>query len=155
MEGLLRVSSKEKTAVRLRLRTISKQETVEERSELDVSGVFYLDHATGSRYLHYEEEQEAGVIRTVLKITDKEVLLMRSGAVSMRMHFFKERKRSTVSVDYGVGKLMMESELLNIEEVYEDSELFAGKIDFQYELLDNGVNIGLFDVSMILEEDKE
>nr|WP_241433156.1 DUF1934 family protein [Listeria cornellensis] len=80
---------------------------------------------------------------------------MRSGAVNMRMHFFRERKRSTVSVDYGVGKLMMESELLNIEEVYVQENLFSGKIDFQYELLDRGVNIGIFDVSMILEEDKE
>ncbi|WP_325064984.1 YwiB family protein [Paenilisteria weihenstephanensis] len=149
------MSNKEKTPVLLRLKTISKQEMEEETTELTASGVFYLDHKTGSRYLHYEEEQEAGVIRTVLKVTDTEVLLMRSGAVNMRMHFFRERKRSTISVDYGVGKLMMESELLNIEEIYTQDEMFSGKINFQYELLDNGVNIGIFDISMILEEDKE
>ncbi|WP_430539435.1 DUF1934 domain-containing protein [Listeria rocourtiae] len=148
------MSNKEKTPILLRLKTISKQEMEEEITELALSGVFYLDHTTGSRYLHYEEEQEAGTIRTVLKITDQEVLLMRSGAVNMRMHFFRERKRSTVSVDYGVGKLMMESELLNMEEVYVQEAGFSGKINFQYELLDRGVNIGIFDVSMILEEDK-
>lgn len=50
---------------------------------------------------------------------------------------------------------MMESELLNMEEAYVQEAGFSGKINFQYELLDRGVNIGIFDVSMTLEEDKE
>lgn len=50
-------------------------------------GCFYRDK--GNRYLHYEEKQLAGTIRTVLKIADNELLLMRSGAVNMRMHFFE------------------------------------------------------------------
>lgn len=59
----------------------------EEKSDMSVSGVFYRDK--GNRYLHYEEKQLAGTIRTVLKIADNELLLMRSGAVNMRMHFFE------------------------------------------------------------------
>ncbi|WP_088809687.1 MULTISPECIES: DUF1934 domain-containing protein [Listeria] len=142
--------TKTRTPVKIHITNIVRQMNAEEKTEMSVSGVFYQDE--NSHYLHYEEKQVAGVIRSVLKISKEELLLLRSGAVSMRMHFFKDKKRSVASVDSGAGKLVFESELIGYTEAFEKNPL-SGKIAFQYDLLSGGAFIGSYEVNMRIEEE--
>ncbi|HAO5836897.1 TPA: DUF1934 domain-containing protein [Listeria monocytogenes] len=143
----------ERKKVTIHITNVIRQMDAEEKSDMSVSGVFYRDK--GNRYLHYEEKQLAGTIRTVLKIADNELLLMRSGAVNMRMHFFRDNRRSTASVDSGAGKLQLESELVSMEELYENKPDVLSEVAFQYDLLSHGEYIGSYTVLMKIEEDAE
>lgn len=79
---------------------------------------------------------------------------MRSGAVNMRMHFFRDNRRSTASVD-SAGKLQLESELVSMEELYENKPDVLSEVAFQYDLLSHGEYIGSYTVLMKIEEDAE
>ena len=71
-------------------------------------------HTTGEQfqkgnttYLRYDEEHELGFVKTTVKIAPKEVMIMRSGAVTMKQRFIKGQKTMT---DYATpfGKLQLE-----------------------------------------------
>ncbi|EMG27105.1 hypothetical protein X560_1514 [Listeria fleischmannii 1991] len=142
--------AKTRTPVKIHITNIVRQMDAEEKTEMSVSGVFYQDEK--SNYLQYEEKQMTGIIRSVLKISESELLLLRSGAVNMRLHFFKDQRRSVASVDSGAGKLAFESELIGYRETFCESP-FSGKITFQYDLLSGGEFIGSYEVSMRIEEE--
>ncbi|EUJ32736.1 hypothetical protein MFLO_06504 [Listeria floridensis FSL S10-1187] len=142
--------AKERKTVQIQITNLIRQMDALEKTEMTVPGVFYRD--AGNIYLHYEEKQVAGNIRSVLKISEKELLLLRSGAVNMRLHFFKDRKRSTASVDSGAGKLVFESELVGYNETFQEEAEVRGEVAFQYDLLSAGTYIGSYEVTMRIEE---
>lgn len=77
---------KERKPVRIQITNLVRQMDALEKTEITVPGVFYRDE--GNIYLHYEEQQVEGKIRSVLKVSETELLLLRNGAVNMRLHFF-------------------------------------------------------------------
>ncbi|WP_239255107.1 DUF1934 domain-containing protein [Listeria ilorinensis] len=145
--------AKERQPVKIHITNVVRQMESEEKTEMSVSGVFYLHE--GNRYLHYEERQVTGEVRTVLKLSEEELLLLRSGAVNMRMHFFRDKRRSTASIDSGAGNFLFESELVALEENFQPADGLFGEIAFQYDLLQAGSYIGSYNVKMRIEEDKE
>ncbi len=58
-------------------------------------------------YLRYNEEHELGFVKTTVKISPDEVMVMRSGAVTMKQRFIQGQKTMT---DYATpfGKLQLE-----------------------------------------------
>ncbi|WP_163655090.1 DUF1934 domain-containing protein [Listeria sp. PSOL-1] len=147
-------SRKVRRPVRIYITNIVRQMDSEEKTETTVAGVFYQDE--GSYYLHYEEKELTGIIRTVIKLSDKELLLLRSGAVNMRMHFLKDGKRSTATIHSEAGKLIFESELISCQEIFAEEPVgFLKELAFQYDLLNTGEYIGSYSVLIGIEEESK
>lgn len=141
---------KERKSVRIQITNLVRQMDALEKTEITVPGVFYRDE--GNIYLQYEEQQVEGKIRSVLKVSETELLLLRNGAVNMRLHFFKDKSRSTASVESGAGKFLFESELVSYNEAF-SQDAAQGEVAFQYDLLSAGTYVGSYEVTMRIEED--
>ncbi|HWO76993.1 MAG TPA: DUF1934 family protein [Bacillus sp. (in: firmicutes)] len=72
-----------------------------ENYELTVFGQYYKKG--NSEFLKYEEAQENGMVKTILKWTgDETALVLRSGVISMRLeHRIKETTRGSYEHQYG------------------------------------------------------
>lgn len=76
-----------------------------DKIELHTTGEQYLKGETV--YLRYDEEHELGSVKTTVKISSNEVMVMRSGAVTMKQRFIQD---ATTLTDYATpfGKLQLE-----------------------------------------------
>ncbi|WP_175637818.1 DUF1934 domain-containing protein [Metabacillus schmidteae] len=76
-----------------------------ETIEMTTAGEQFLKGNTV--YLRYDEEHELGSVKTTVKIAPEEVMVMRSGAVTMKQRFIQGQKTMT---DYATpfGKLQLE-----------------------------------------------
>ncbi|MBM7605271.1 uncharacterized beta-barrel protein YwiB (DUF1934 family) [Metabacillus crassostreae] len=77
-----------------------------EKIEVDTTGE-YIEKGR-SIYLRYNEKHELGSVRTTVKISGDEVVVMRSGAVTMKQRFIQAIPTVT---DYGTpfGKLQLQT----------------------------------------------
>lgn len=77
-----------------------------ETIEVDTTGEYIVKG--NSTYLRYEEEHELGFVKTTVKVGANEVVVMRSGAVTMKQRFIEDEKTLT---DYATpfGKLQLET----------------------------------------------
>lgn len=66
--------------------------------------------------------------------------------------FFKDKSKSTASVESGAGKFLFESELVSYNEVF-NQDTAQGEVAFQYDLLSAGTYVGSYEVTMRIEED--
>jgi uncharacterized beta-barrel protein YwiB (DUF1934 family) len=83
-----------------------------------------------TQYIRYEEEHELGYVKTTVKITGNEVVVMRSGAVSMKQRFSKGVLTLT---DYTTpfGKLQLETKTKSLTI---DTNELEGKLVILYDL---------------------
>ncbi|MCM3442950.1 MULTISPECIES: DUF1934 domain-containing protein [Bacillaceae] len=82
-----------------------EHEQDKETIEMNTAGEQFLKGNTV--YLRYDEEHELGSVKTTVKIAPEEVMVMRSGAVTMKQRFIQGQKTMT---DYATpfGKLQLE-----------------------------------------------
>lgn len=144
---------KERIPVKIQVLTVIRQMDEEEQTIMPISGVFYKEN--DAYYLQYKEIQEAGEIRTVWKSSARELLLLRNGAITMRMHFLKNNNRSLANVDTGAGKFVFETALISFEENYQVENALLGEIRFEYDLFSQSELVGSYEVTLKIEEDKE
>ncbi|MFC4184144.1 DUF1934 domain-containing protein [Saccharococcus thermophilus] len=97
---------------------------------LEAKGIYYIKE--NAMYLHFEEQQEIGSIRTVVKITNDEVLVMRSGAVHMR-HAFRKTEETTGHYRTSFGQWTMKTKTDQIEFHYDDKRK-KGRLFVSYQL---------------------
>lgn len=61
-------------------------------------------------YLKYEESQEEGIVRTIVKMEENQAVILRSGALKMRLAFRPgEHMMSTYDSEYGTLSLLTET----------------------------------------------
>ncbi|MCV9885772.1 DUF1934 domain-containing protein [Metabacillus halosaccharovorans] len=82
-----------------------EHEQDKETIEMNTTGEQFLKGNTV--YLRYDEQHELGSVKTTVKIAPEEVMVMRSGAVTMKQRFIQGQKTMT---DYATpfGKLQLE-----------------------------------------------
>ncbi|WP_368658155.1 DUF1934 domain-containing protein [Metabacillus halosaccharovorans] len=82
-----------------------EHEQDKETIEMNTTGEQFLKGNTV--YLRYDEQHELGSVKTTVKIAPEEVMVMRSGAVTMKQWFIQGQKTMT---DYATpfGKLQLE-----------------------------------------------
>ncbi|WP_078432037.1 DUF1934 domain-containing protein [Metabacillus halosaccharovorans] len=82
-----------------------EHEQDKETIEMNTTGEQFLKGNTV--YLRYDEQHELGSVKTTVKIAPEEVIVMRSGAVTMKQRFIQGQKTMT---DYATpfGKLQLE-----------------------------------------------
>lgn len=119
-----------------------------ETHELQAMGRYI--EKTNSLYLKYEEEQNGQKIQTTVKMDDSDALIMRSGAVKMRLPFDTERTRPG---EYGNGpasmKLLVKTKRLEFTEKEERGD---GRFNVAYELHAEGALLGTYEITITYSE---
>ena len=102
----------------------------------------YLEKEASS-YIKYEEIIEEGTIKTVVNISEREGLILRSGAVKMRLPFLSP---------YGVFQLLTETKRLELE--LDQKQKNTGTLDILYDLKMQGANNGTYHMSITFKEEQ-
>ncbi|MDQ0214184.1 uncharacterized beta-barrel protein YwiB (DUF1934 family) [Oikeobacillus pervagus] len=74
-----------KTPVKIHLKTTIEQEDEKETIELALFGQYY--QKGNNSYLKYEEVHEEGTVQTIVKMSEQQALILRNGAIKMRLPF--------------------------------------------------------------------
>ncbi|RHW40232.1 DUF1934 family protein [Neobacillus notoginsengisoli] len=115
------------------------------------SGFFYRKGS--AVYLQYEEKAEGGSIRTILKMDSGEALLLRSGAVKMRIPFrLSAETRGSYNTPYGTLPVKAVTERL-AQAIRENGK--GGMFLLKYDLHIAGAPAGTYSLSITFEEEME
>lgn len=107
----------------------------------------YIKKAQTS-YLKYEETTNGEKIDTTVKIMDGEALILRSGAVSMRLPFVKEHERPGT---YGNGPAAFRLNVKTTALDFTDKDA-GGEFNVNYELHADGALLGTYEITITYSE---
>lgn len=96
--------------------------------ELEIEGT--IVEKAGSRYLRYVEEQNRELIKTMIRLDPEDALVMRTGAIRMRLPFELKGKRVGT---YANGPLSMDL-LVVTKELSIKTEQTAGEFHVHYDM---------------------
>ncbi|WP_445505588.1 DUF1934 domain-containing protein [Niallia sp. 03091] len=106
-----------------------------------------------SKYIKYEEIIEEGSIKTIIKIAEKEGLILRSGAVKMRLSFMLNKLRNgSYESPYGVFQLVTDTKRMTLEKSPNHT---SGTFDLLYDLKMQGNQNGTYHMTIIFKEEKK
>ena len=112
----------------------------------------YLEKDT-SKYIKYEEIIEEGTIKTIIKVTEKEGLILRSGAVKIRLNFLiNKQKIGSYDSPFGVFQLITDTKRLALEI---EQHTTTGSLDILYDLKMQGSNNGTYHMTISFKEETE
>lgn len=115
-------------------------ESEAEKYEMWLEG--HLTEKRGAYYIRYTEEQEAGSITTMIKITDDTALIMRSGAVMMRLPLQKDVPQAGhYNSDAGQMPLAIDTQAL-------EHDIARGQFTTTYELAISGQKVGSYTLTI-------
>ncbi|MFP3726284.1 DUF1934 domain-containing protein [Priestia filamentosa] len=104
-----------------------------------------------SIYIKYDEEQDGEEIRTLLKIGKVEVLLNRSGAVTMKQTFKKQQKtEGSYKSPYGIFHVLTETHNIEYQQFKTKVRLFLS-----YDLYLQGEKAGKYALTVTVKEEEE
>ncbi|KMY55702.1 hypothetical protein AC623_18635 [Bacillus sp. FJAT-27231] len=135
--------------VNIHLTTSIEHEGEREMFELMLSGEF--QEKNGSYFLKYTEVQEEGTIQTVVKFSDKGAVILRSGAVKMRLPFNeKEPMNGSYTSPHGTLAMLTKTNKLSHSHTYSESQL-EGTLQLDYHLLMQGTAVGAYTMELKFE----
>ncbi|WP_244440886.1 DUF1934 domain-containing protein [Neobacillus jeddahensis] len=121
--------------------TINADETF----ELMVSGRY--SQKAGASFLQYEEVLEEGTVRTIVKVAAEEALILRGGAVKMRLPFrLHKRMRGSYEMPFGTFETMTMAKRI---------EHTKGLIDILYDFNMQGSPGGTYHLEITFQEDEQ
>lgn len=116
--------------------------------EVQVTGLYI--EKPNAVYLKYDDKQNGEDIQTTVKMSTDDALIMRGGAVSMRLPFSLNVERLG---EYRSGpaqfKLGVKTSLI---EFTRQAGGLGGKFKVHYELVDEGTSVGTYELTMIYME---
>lgn len=102
----------------------------------------------GSIYLKYEEVQEDKAIRTTMKLGNEQALIMRNGAVKMRLPLnIIEQQMGHYESDFGSMPLVIDT-----KEMTFTKQAVSGDFHVQYDLLMGGQSVGNYTLDITFTE---
>jgi len=106
-----------------------------------------------ARFLQYNEEMEEGSVKTIIKISDKDGLILRSGAVKMRLPFQMNKKlRGSYDTRYGVFETATLTKRL-AHQFNEQTD--SGSIELLYEMSIQGAHSGTYHLVITFQKEEE
>ncbi|MEH7343257.1 DUF1934 domain-containing protein [Bacillus sp. JJ1532] len=141
----------EQMPVKIKVKTDIRDGHSKDTFELIAFGRYYIKE--NARFLQYEEAMEEGMAKTIIKVSDKEGLIMRSGAVRMRLPFIMNKKlKGSYHTPYGVFEIETMTKRLDHQF---NEQTGNGSIDLLYELKMQGASSGTYHLSITFEEEEE
>lgn len=136
--------------VKIKVHTSIQNGGEKETFELTTFGRYYLKNA--SAYLQYEEVTEEGPMKTTMKLTGTEMLLMRSGSIKMRM-LLEEKKKHRGSYTTSFGELQIITDTKELQHRW-NSETSEGRLEVLYNLSIQGSEAGTYKLQIVFEEEE-
>ncbi len=127
------------------IRDGARKETI----AFDTNGLYY--EKGQSTYLTFEEPNEQGQVRTIVKIQDEVVRIMRSGALSMRQMHVKGEKTEGV-YESALGTFRLETKTDNVQLEWSEKTR-KGQLFLTYALLLNGSDAGRYTITIQFKEE--
>nr|WP_246277157.1 DUF1934 family protein [Neobacillus endophyticus] len=118
--------------------TIDDQETM----ELVVFGSYIQKGQVG--YLKYEEVMEEGEVRTIVKLSEDEILILRGGAVNMRLPF-QRNKRMIGHYELPFAVFETTTWVKSMEFSFENG---SGLVDILYDFFLDGDHTGTYHMNI-------
>lgn len=126
--------------------SIKPTEGEEEKYEMWLQGTF-IERA-GTPYLKYEEVQNDQTIKTTVKCTSNQAIILRSGAVKMRLPLnINEIQQGQYENMYGQIPLQVQTTDLQFERNAIDGRFLAN-----YNLIINGESVGHYKLEIMYQE---
>ncbi|MGY3186818.1 DUF1934 domain-containing protein [Lysinibacillus sp. TE18511] len=102
----------------------------------------------GSMYLKYEEVQEDKTIRTTMKLGNEQALIMRAGAVKMRLPLnIIEQQTGHYESEFGSMPLVIDTKKMTFTK-----QAISGDFHVQYDLLMGGQSVGNYTLDITFTE---
>lgn len=102
----------------------------------------------GSLYLRYEEVQEQKTIRTTMKLGEEQALIMRAGAVKMRLPLnIFEQQIGHYESEFGSVPLVIQTKNMTFAR-----QEVSGDFHVQYDLLMSGQSVGNYTLDITFTE---
>jgi uncharacterized beta-barrel protein YwiB (DUF1934 family) len=120
----------------------------DETFELSVFGRYF--QRENADYLQYVEALEEGEVRTIVKMSAKEALILRSGAVKMRLPFELNRKLNG-SYELPFGEFATVTKANKLDYRYENGK---GSFTVLYDFLMEGSALSKYHLEIAFQEDK-
>ncbi|MEK4181119.1 DUF1934 domain-containing protein [Aeribacillus sp. FSL K6-1121] len=128
---------------------IYQNQTEEERIEFYTTGEFFKKQHTF--YLVYDEIQDDETVKTLIKISEKETTLIRSGGIRLRQRFKQGQKTyANYETPYGTLKLAAETKSL----IWHTDEEKHGTLSIEYLLEINGDTPRLHSLSIQFKKEE-
>ncbi|OLS41243.1 DUF1934 domain-containing protein [Bacillus sp. MRMR6] len=124
--------------------TIDQNETF----ELTVFGRYF--EKGNAHFLKYEEVIEEGTVRTIVKISKTGALILRGGALKMRLPF-EVNRRLNGSYEMSFGEFATETTARKIDFSYENGK---GLIEIVYDFSLNGSPDNTYHLEIAFQEEK-
>jgi uncharacterized beta-barrel protein YwiB (DUF1934 family) len=141
----------DQSPVKVRVTTAIDDGKQKETFELTTFGRYYKKGS--SYYLQYDESMEEGTVHTTVKIKNEEVLILRSGAVSMRLHFLLDKK-TPGNYQSPYGLLQTEADTRRMELAFNE-ESTEGNIEILYEFIIQGSHAGTYQMNIDYKEERK
>lgn len=119
-----------------------------ETFELTTFGRYY--EKNDAVFLQYEEVMEEGTVRSIIKVSKNETLILRSGAIHMRM-VFEMNKKHVGKYESPFGPLAIQTHTKRLSHQLEEG---TGSVDILYELHMQGALAGTYHLEVQFKEEK-
>lgn len=134
--------------VKVSVRTTIFNGGEQEVYELVTFGRFF--HKGESYYLRYEEMMDDGKINTSVKFSGDDAVILRSGAVNMRLAFkLNHQMRGHYESPYGAMETLTDTKGLE----HQQNSAGEGKIQFLYDFTIHGDRAGTYNMEISYKED--
>lgn len=140
----------ESTPVKIHLKTTITVGEESDAFELVSFGRYY--EKGDAFFIKYDEVQEEGTIHTIVKVTDTQALILRSGAVKMRM-VFNEEEEMNGSYESELGTLLLTTKTKKLSHTKNLSKT-EGDFNLSYELIMQGSPVGDYEMSINFKEEE-
>lgn len=130
--------------VNIHLKTTIKQDQEKENYELMLRGFYYQKGS--SAFLKYDEVLEEGTVHTIVKMSNRDAVILRSGAVKMRLSFHADVEKNG-SYESPYGTLLLSTRTKKIE-------TNEGQFLLKYDLCMQGEVSGTYEMSITYKEAK-
>ncbi|WP_233569834.1 DUF1934 domain-containing protein [Falsibacillus albus] len=142
----------EQIPIKIELTTKIQHDNEQETYELTAFGQYYQkDNAV---YLKYDEVQEEGTVHTIVKISGNEAVILRSGALKMRLSFLNGKPKNG-SYESPYGTLMLISKTSELKHSQEKEKAVDGRFQLKYQLILQGSSVGVYEMNIDYKEEQE
>ncbi|WP_245676190.1 DUF1934 domain-containing protein [Domibacillus iocasae] len=136
----------EQMPVKIRVKTDVAHEGESETFELSLFGQLFKKD--GSTFLKYDEVQDEGIVHTIVKLANENALILRSGALKMRM-IFEEGQQLNGSYESQYGTLLVTTDTQAFTHKSDDAG--TGQAELVYNLLMQGDAVGTYTMNIHYE----
>lgn len=146
----LSTTQKDQIHVKITVKTVIRDGNRKETFELITFGRYYKKD--NARYLQYDEVLDEGIlpVKTIIKISAEDGLILRSGAVKMRLPFkMNKRLRGQYTTPYGEFDITTLTKRLHHQY---DEQIGTGSIEVLYDLSMQGTYTGTYHLEVYFQK---